>query len=134
MSYLLDTHIALWALEDANRLPRRARELLENGADDFAVSDVSLWELAIKHALHPDKIRFPARTYAQRFGDAGFASLEIDRSSILAYETLNLAQAEGKHRDPFDRMLLAQAKAHGMLLLTHDRLLTLYDEPWVLLV
>jgi PIN domain nuclease of toxin-antitoxin system len=124
MRLLLDTHILLWALSDAQRLGRRGRELIDDS--DAYVSAASIWEISIKVALGklqaaPDKVN-------AALTPAGFKSLPVTLAHAAA-----LLRLEPKHRDPFDRMLVTQARAEGMTLLTNDEALATYgDEVLVL--
>jgi PIN domain nuclease of toxin-antitoxin system len=134
MRILIDTHLALWFLDGSDRMPVRARELVEDPANDVFVSDASVWEVAIKHAKRPDVMPRPCTDFIDLCDQVGFAALPVSRSAIVAYEGLDTSRAEGIHRDPFDRMLVAQAKSERLLLLTHDRSMSLYGEPLVSVV
>lgn len=134
MNILIDTHLALWFLDGSERMPTRARELVEDPANEIFVSDASVWEIAIKHAKRPDIMPRPCADFIELCERVGFLPIPISRAAIVAYEGLDTSKAEGIHRDPFDRMLIAQAKAEGMLLLTHDRSMSLYGEPLVSVV
>lgn len=134
MRLLVDTHLALWFLDGSERMPIRARELVEDPGNEVFVSDASAWEIAIKHAKRPDVMPRPCTDFMALCDQVGFGRLPISREAIVAYEQLDTSKAEGIHRDPFDRMLIAQAKAERLLLLTHDRLLDLYGEPLVSVV
>ena len=134
MKILIDTHLALWFLDGSERMPTRARELVEDPANDIFVSDASTWEVAIKHVKRPDIMPRSCADFIGLCNQVGFAALPISRAAIVAYEGLDTSRAEGIHRDPFDRMLIAQAKSEGMLLLTHDHSMSLYGEPLVSVV
>ncbi len=134
MKILIDTHLALWFLDGSERMPTRARELVEDPANDIFVSDASTWEVAIKHAKRPDIMPRSCADFIGLCNQVGFAALPISRAAIVAYEGLDTSRAEGIHRDLFDRMLIAQAKTEGMLLLTHDHSMSLYGEPLVSVV
>jgi len=95
------------------------------------VSDVSAWEVAIKHAKRPDVMPKPAAEFVSRCKAVGFIGLPISLEAILEYEKIDCSDAEAVHRDPFDRMLIAQARAANMSLVTHDQKLALYHEPHV---
>jgi PIN domain nuclease of toxin-antitoxin system len=115
--YLADTHILLWALADDARLPERHREILLSDAEVY-FSAASVWEIAIKKAL--GKLRAPDQL-AALLPDAGFGALDI---------TAVHAEAAGAlpplHADPFDRLLIAQAAAEKMALLTVDAQIARY--------
>lgn len=123
MNLLLDTHIAIWAVEDNPRLSQAARTLILDPAATLYVGVVSLWEIAIKHALGrgPEAMPMPAAE-AQRFFEAsGFVILPVLSTHILALEPL-----PRHHDDPFDRLLVATALSEPYRLLTHDARLAAY--------
>ncbi|MDX5985866.1 type II toxin-antitoxin system VapC family toxin [Sphingomonas echinoides] len=123
MRLLLDTHIALWAIGDPARLAPSAVRAIEQ-ADDVAVSAVAIWEIAIKHALRRDRqddILISGREARLRFVEAGFSLLPITAAHAEAVDDL-----PPLHADPFDRMLVAQARTEPMHLMTHDARLADY--------
>ncbi|MBI3183003.1 MAG: type II toxin-antitoxin system VapC family toxin [Myxococcales bacterium] len=121
---LLDTHVFLWWRVDDRRLGRVAREAVAS-AEVVWVSAASAWEAAVKAAL--GRLRLP-RSFEAEVVDSGFEKLAI---------TMAHAEAAGAlpplHRDPFDRMLIAQARLEGLTLVTHDRSFEPYGVPvlWV---
>jgi len=121
---LLDTHILLWALSDAHRLRRRGRELID-GADAF-VSAASIWEISIKAAL--GKLRASPDQVIGALPRAGLKSLPVTLEHAAA-----LLRTDLKHRDPFDRMLITQARTEGLTLLTNDRALAAYGDDVLIL-
>ena len=127
MRLLLDTHIALWAITDDRRLSRHARELIGDPQNESLVSVASLWEIAIKHARirgAPNDMPVSAVEALQYFRAADYAMLDIASAHVLALQDLPWL-----HGDPFDRMLLAQAVAEPLRLLTHDRQIQRYGHP-----
>lgn len=118
LRFLLDTHILLWAISDDARLSSNHRRLIESG-DGIAVSAVSIWEIAIKRSsgkLHVD-------------GDI-VELLKARGIPVVAINEHHAAQVEnlaGHHRDPFDRMLIAQAQVEGLSILTADPTFVRYD-------
>ncbi|PYI46894.1 MAG: PIN domain nuclease [Verrucomicrobia bacterium] len=121
--YLLDTHTLLWAFEGDSDLSRRAGRLVEDSANDVVISIVVYWELQIKQTI--GKLRV-AREYNERlwewFDACGFTRLGLQRSHCDRYRALPL-----HHRDPFDRMLIAQAQVEGFAILTADPRFKKYD-------
>ena len=118
MRLLLDTHAVLWALAEPRELNRSARMALENGRNEVFVSVVSGWEIAIKRALGkleaPDDLEAGIRRQ-------GFAPL------LITFHHAELAGAlPPHHNDPFDRMLVAQAQAEGLILVTRDARMSPY--------
>lgn len=128
MRALLDTHALLWFITDDARLGGRARSVIEAPESDVLVSVASLWEIAIKHALG----RLPlARPFAETFP----AQLDANASARLPIGTDHLARLVGlpfHHRDPFDRLVIAQALVEGVPVLTRDRAFGAYpvDTVW----
>lgn len=122
MKVLLDTHIALWAVADSPRLTLKARNLILD-ADVVVVSVVSLWEIAIKHALKPRSMPVTAAAARRYFERAGYEILGVGLAHVLAVEAL-----PAHHHDPFDRMLVAQSVAEPLRLLTQDRILANYGD------
>lgn len=119
MTALLDTHALLWWLTNDRRLSRRARDTIE--ADEVLVSVVSAWEIEIKRGLD----RIEADTHAildEVTGTDGFAWLEIGPAHVAA-----LVDLPPLHRDPFDRMLVAQAQLEHVPLISRDREVRRYE-------
>lgn len=134
MKLLLDTHILLWALTDDARLPVKARKLIEDVDNDICYSVVSPWEVQLKHDLHPDKLAIGAREFAGYCEQSGFRQLPIRLQHVFGLETLEREDGAGVHKDPFDRILVCQASAEKMLLVTHDARIGEYLEPCVFVV
>lgn len=131
MKYLLDTHILLWAINGSSRLPEEAREILLDPDNTIYYSSVSVWEIALKHRAHPDEIGISGKTFAAYCQEAGYLRLDMEEEHILEEETLKVAEGAPPHNDPFDRMLIAQAKAEKLILLTKDVKMQSYKEPCV---
>ena len=130
MRLLLDTHIALWAILDDVRLPKKARELIEDLGNDVLVSSASVWEIAIKHALargHAHDMPVSGPVALAYFRSAGYELLAVSADHAAAISTL-----PPLHDDPFDRMLVAQARTEPLRLVTHDGRLTKYGAPVML--
>lgn len=129
MRLLLDTHIALWATLDSKRLSQRAHAMITE-ADEVIVSVMSLWEIAIKYARRkgqPNDIPLSAAQARLIFAEAGYAVLPVMDAHATAIDDL-----PPHHRDPFDRMLIAQALTEPLRLLTADRALAVYGSMVVL--
>jgi PIN domain nuclease of toxin-antitoxin system len=109
---LLDTHVALWWWANDNRLALTAKESIADASLVF-VSAASAWEIAIKSAL--GRVRLP-QSFAEGVNQSGFIELPIGFDHAAAVEFL-----PSHHADPFDRMLLAQAKVERLVLVTHDK-------------
>ena len=134
MNLLLDTHILIWTLNDDRRLPKRAKKLILDKNNDIYYSVVSVWEVSVKHANHPDNVEFTGKELAHFCEEAGFLPLELQSKHVLALETITRADNAPAHHDPFDCMLIAQAKAENMAFITHDSLLTYYEEKCIVAV
>ncbi len=117
---LLDTHVALWWLVD-ERLEVEAREAIADPANRVLVSIVSAWEVAIKQGLGRLVVR---EDYLEVLQDVGVDLLGLTREHVRGVSGL-----PQHHRDPFDRMLVAQAQEEGLTLVSRDRRLSLYDVP-----
>jgi len=115
MRILLDTHILLWTMTNDHRLSARARGLLEQEELDLYFSPISISEISVKHRLHPDEMKFDGTETRHSFLEAGFSELPYTSSQAATMDLLPM-----HHRDPFDRMLIAQAKASGMKIMSHD--------------
>jgi len=120
MRILLDTHVALWALADSNCLSKAARVMMKDAAEVY-VSVASVWEIAIKRTL--GKIDIDAITFARAARDSGFLALSITAEHAAGVQTLPL-----HHTDLFDRLLVAQAIAEPLRLLTADAQIEPYSE------
>lgn len=121
MNLLLDTHVLLWAAAGADRLPPRALALIDDPANRLWFSAASLWEVAIKRALDRPDFRTDAGVLRAGLLSAGYEELPVEGRHVLVLSAL-----PARHRDPFDRLLLAQATAEGMRLLTADSRLAGY--------
>nr|WP_294545352.1 type II toxin-antitoxin system VapC family toxin [uncultured Rhodopila sp.] len=126
MRLLLDTHIALWAIADDDRLSATARALIDDPDNEIVVSAATVWEIAIKHALArggPNDMPISGQQALGYFRDAGFELLSISPVHTVAIEAL-----APLHADPFDRILVAQAMATPLRLLTHDQRVAAYSD------
>lgn len=117
-AYLLDTQLVIWALDEADDLPARYRDILESDARKV-VSTVSFWEIAIKRSIGRLRIR---GSYAQAILDS-----EAEILPIVYLHALQTERLPRLHGDPFDRMLVAQAQLEGLTILSTDRLIHAYD-------
>ena len=118
MQILLDTHVLLWSLVGDERLGDRAVEVIEDGRNVVYVSAASIWEISIKRSL--GKLRVPDDVLAE-VDAASFTRLPISFEHADA-----VAALPDLHADPFDRMLVAQASADRLVLMTHDPLVLQY--------
>jgi PIN domain nuclease of toxin-antitoxin system len=124
MKLLLDTHVLLWAAGDPDRLPAPARAMIEDTAHQLFFSAASLWEIAIKNGLGRSDFRADPALLRRGLLDNGYTELAVTGRLAVA-----VAGLPPLHRDPFDRILIAQAIADGLLLLTVDPAVARYPGP-----
>ncbi len=124
MKLLLDTHLLLWSAGEPARLSASARSLIENPANEPWFSAVSLWEIAIKRGLGRADFRADPRILRRGLLDNGYGELPMSSEHAVAIESL-----PPLHKDPFDRILIAQATVEGILLLTADSQVSQYPGP-----
>jgi PIN domain nuclease of toxin-antitoxin system len=124
MKLLLDTHLLLWAAGQPQRLSKQARTLIGNPDNELLFSAASLWEVAIKRGLGREDFKVDARLLRRGLLDNGYSELPIISDHVVATESLPLI-----HKDPFDRILVAQATVEGVTLLTIDSLVAQYPGP-----
>jgi PIN domain nuclease of toxin-antitoxin system len=124
MKLLLDTHLLLWAAGEPKRLPKAIRALLEDRDNELLFSAASLWEVAIKSGLGRKDFRVEARLLRRGLLDNGYSELPIVSDHVVAIESLPPI-----HKDPFDRLLVAQAAVEGITLLTNDPVVAQYPGP-----
>jgi PIN domain nuclease of toxin-antitoxin system len=120
---LVDTHVLLWAATAPDRLPQRFREYLESPANDVFFSAASIWEIAIKSQIKRIDLTIDPAELARGAVENGFEEL-----AVTSVHTAGVFQLPLHHRDPFDRILIAQALAEPARLLTVDATLARYSE------
>ena len=124
MKILLDTHLLLWAAGEPKRLTVTARRLIENRDNELLFSSASLWEVVIKRGLGRSDFQVDPRLLRRGLLDNGYGELPIVSDHVVAIESLPPI-----HKDPFDRVLVAQATVEGITLLTTDSVLAQYPGP-----
>lgn len=124
MTFLLDTQLLLWAAFKSDRLSAEARTIIANNSNRLLFSAASLWEIAIKRGLGRGDFTVDPRALRHGLADNGYTELPI--TSTHAITVLDLPPL---HKDPFDRLLLAQAISDGVILLTADARLAGYPGP-----
>jgi PIN domain nuclease of toxin-antitoxin system len=120
---LLDTHIVLWAAGQPEKLSESARILLTTPGNLLFFSAASIWEIVIKRGLGREDFKVDPHRLRKMLIVHGYTELPVTAEHALSVEALPLL-----HKDPFDRLLLAQARTEGMLLLTVDALVIQYQE------
>ena len=124
MALLLDTHLLLWAAGDPGRLSSEAQDLLSDPATELIFSTASIWEVVIKSALGRDDFRVDPRQLRDGLIQNDYSELEIRSEHALAVGSLPLI-----HKDPFDRILIAQAQVENVTLFTTDDKMARYSGP-----
>jgi len=124
MKLLLDTHLLLWAAGEPERLSTSAQALINDAGNELLFSAASLWEIAIKRGLGRRDFQADARLLRRGLLDNGYSELPIVSEHVVATEDLPPI-----HKDPFDRVLVAQATVEGIALLTTDPLVAQYPGP-----
>ena len=123
MRLLLDTHLLLWALAEPDRLDATTKAVLEDASNEVLFSAASVWEIAIKAGLGRSDFAFDPRQISRAALDTGFVELPV-RSEAAAL----VSKLQPHHRDPFDRLLIAQAMNEPVRFYTADPLLPPYSE------
>jgi PIN domain nuclease of toxin-antitoxin system len=124
MRLLLDTHLLLWTIAESRRLSAAARALIGETENELTFSSVSLWEVAIKAGRGRRNFRIDVSSLRRSLFDNDYAELPVTGAHAVA-----LGSLPPIHRDPFDRMLVAQAIAEGMTLVTSDSAVAKYPGP-----
>ena len=134
MRILLDTHILFWSMCMENKLPQHILSWINDPANEVFFSSASVWEIVIKHSKNPTAMPVDGNSFVNECIKAGFTPLAIENCYVLAVSGLKRKEGEPMHNDPFDRILIAQAKTEEMTLITHDSLLDGYEEKCVLTI
>jgi len=121
MRCLLDTHIVIWAMVGSDKLSDKAYSILRNHDNVFYVSSASVWEVAIKHRIKPEDVTVTPEQMIRFCRDSGIVELPVRFGHSQKVSTL-----PPYHNDPFDRMLVAQAIAENLSLVSHDNRLPPY--------
>jgi len=128
MKFLVDTHLLLWAAQGTQFLPAEAKKLMASAENELFFSVVSLWEIVIKNGLGRENFQVEPRLFRRGLLDNGYIEMAIFSEHIVSIGSLPAI-----HKDPFDRLLLAQALAEGITLLTADAQLANYPCPVLLI-
>jgi PIN domain nuclease of toxin-antitoxin system len=124
MRFLVDTQTLLWALLDDRRLDSKIRAILNDQENQLFFSVVSIWEIAIKSGLRSPDFPYDPRVIRRQLRDDGYEELPILGQHAVEVATMPLI-----HKDPFDRILIAQAMVEGITLLTADPVIAQYPGP-----
>lgn len=134
MKYLLDTHILFWAMSNENKIPERVLAVLNDRENAIFFSSASVWEVVIKHEKSPQKMPVSGQEFLDGCLNAGFIPLSVEVNHVLTVSNLHRKNDAPHHNDPFDKLLISQAKIEGMTLITHDSLLDGYAENCVMTI
>lgn len=124
MKFLLDTQLLLWAAGQPTKLPRSARKIIDDSGNELLFSAASIWEVAIKSTLGREDFHADARLLRRGLLDNGYIELPITSQHAVSIDSL-----PSLHKDPFDRIIVAQTVCEGITLLTRDALLAKYPAP-----
>ena len=134
MKLLLDTHIVLWYIANDARLSSYMKALISSRDNEVYYSLASLWEVAIKHMISVKRMPVSDEEFSDYAEKSGLKCLYLSKQHIALLKTLRRREDVKEHHDPFDRIILCQAKAENMMLMTHDSAFQGYGEACVLLV
>lgn len=124
MKFLVDTHLLLWAAAEPRRLPRTARALFADEASQLIFSAASIWEIAIKSGIGRADFQLDPAVLRRYLLENDYIELPVSSAHAALVHRLPYI-----HRDPFDRLLIAQAVSEGIPLITSDRILSQYSAP-----
>jgi len=124
MKLLLDTHLLLWASEDSPRLPALASSLITDSENELLFSVASIWEISIKHAKGVESFHAHPGTVWEGLLENGYVEL-----AVLGKHAVAAGNLPPIHKDPFDRILIAQAMVEGITFLTADAVIAQYPGP-----
>lgn len=124
MKFLLDTHLLIWASTGSSRLSKAARALIEAEDSELLFSAASIWEIAIKYQLRRKDFDVAPRQLRRGLLDNNYQELLVSSNHGVTID-----QFPPLHRDPFDRILVAQAIVEGIILLTADPMIARYPGP-----
>lgn len=124
MDYLLDTYILLWAEIEPEKLPKKAKDILENPRNRLFVSAVNFWEITVKNALQKEDFKIDPYRFREQLQEDGYEEMGIKIEHVMAVGWLPQI-----HKDPFDHLLIAQAVVEEIPLITHDKFIRRYSAP-----
>ena len=130
MNILLDTHILLWCLYEPDKLPVTARQIITDPDNWICCSSISLWECELKHLKHPEVFSITSEEIYEDCIQSGYIMTDLHFRHIIGLHTIPVPQGLD-HKDPFDKMLISQARTDHMLFLTHDSKIREYNIPCI---
>jgi len=126
MSYLLDTHVLIWYLDDYLRIPTRITSLIDSTENQKYICSISLWEIAIKTNIGKLKMSLSFDELLTEVKNSDITVLQVEEKYLKGILTLPFF-----HKDPFDRLLIATAIAENITIITADENIQKYDVPWL---
>ena len=133
MKLLLDTHILIWMHTGDKRLSQKAKDIIGDVDTISYYSAVSVWESDIKHQSHSDEFAFSGEELIRMCRLADLIHLPLTAKHVTLLGSLHYSEnAQKPHKDPFDKMLIAQAKSENMFFITHDSLIPNYNEDFII--
>ena len=131
MKILLDTHVLIWYFADDKKLSDEVHRLIKNEANEIYYSALSIFEIELKHANHPDTMPFTGEEIIKYCRKVGFKPLRLNQNHALAVKKLRRKENTPPHRDPFDRLMISQAIVESMIFITHDARIAEYVCPLI---
>lgn len=126
MTYLLDTHVFMWATFDTKKLSAPVRKVITDKNNDIHVSTVSFWEISLKTSIDKFSLdNIDIRNFPKYAKEMGFATMNMEEQESITFANLPV---KNNHKDPFDRMIIWQAIVKNMILISKDRLFEQYRE------
>ena len=133
MNLLLDTHILAWFHTEDKKLSSSAWDLIKDKRNNVFYSPISIWEAELKYTAHPNDFPCSGNELDELCRDSDMIFLPLKSEHIFLLKTLHYSEnAKKPHKDPFDRMLICQAKSENMKFLTHDGLIPFYEEECII--
>ena len=127
MKYLLDTHILIWALDDPEKISDKAKEIIDEEDNKIYYSILSVVEVEFKRTTRRNKIFFSGEDILKYCDEAGFIQVPLKVEHIFELKNLTRSENFPPHKDPFDKLMLAQSVIEGMIFITHDKRIVEYD-------
>jgi len=124
---LLDTHCVLWMISEPERLGKKAQKLLDNPETELFLSSASIFEIAVKHSL--GKLSLPAKP--EHYLPPKLDRMSVRELAVSAAHAYRVSELPWHHRDPFDRLIIAQSLAEGMAIVTADEQIFRYKSPHI---
>ena len=132
-SFLLDTHVVIWALTENHRLDENVKAIIKDPGNSVYFSAVSLWEIAIKNTKAPDKCPYNEKYIYEACIASGFELLELEAKHIFGLRSLSAKEGCSlSNMDPFDRILISQAKTEDISIISADSAFKYYDESCII--